>query len=255
MFKIKSVILSKFLAILIQSKCHLITSPDALMFLVQDGTSQTSLKLESDLFEEYELEQLHLSIDVKELKEVLAILTPDHQGPIDSYVSTRTCTFTIKPERLELKEGTTTASMLLYDPPAIQALSIAFDLKPLDAKIILKADLLREGLQSIDDTATKVRIHFNPFVLEAVGINGETKITFPLESLDSIEASDVTHTYMIDQIKGYSKALAVSDRTYIKVNEDGILCLQCNCKAGSDNLILIETIILPLIISDSDEDS
>ena len=87
------------------------------------------------------------------------------------------------------------------------------------------------------------------FQLVAVGNNSRCEIEFPhgSESFSSFncKVSSAHYTYQLSLLQNALKALSDSTQTFLRLNKDGMLCLQHKLSHSQSELSFVEFIVLP----------
>ena len=87
------------------------------------------------------------------------------------------------------------------------------------------------------------------FQLVAVGNNGRCEIEFPhgSESFSSFncKVASAHYTYQLSLLQIALKALSDSTQTFLRLNKDGMLCLQHKLSHSQSELSFVEFIVLP----------
>eukprot|EP00842_Homolaphlyctis_polyrhiza_P000030 jgi/Hompol1/1027/HPOL_004429-RA len=136
---------------------------------------------------------------------------------------------------LMLQDGNvvTACELATYDNEPITDLHAHFEERPLISKIIMKSDWLKTAFAELDDTSSDLTLSISPVYpflrMSASGLAGESDLDYPrdtevLESFHCAMAS--THRYKFTMLHPCMKALGMSIKTSIRVNEIGILSLQ-----------------------------
>ena len=119
-------------------------------------------------------------------------------------------------------------SLVLYDPPDLLALEEAFRAYPIISKFIIKSDLFRDGIQTLDDSCSQVTLSTTPslFKLSSQGVAGESLIEFKNPILEGFQCQSASFSYQLEKLKNLTKSLFLSSKTLVRLNRLGILSLQ-----------------------------
>ncbi|GJF00585.1 Rad1-domain-containing protein [Phanerochaete sordida] len=159
-----------------------------------------------------------------------------------------------------------TVELTTFDPEP--ALELPFDSDRTVLKIILKSSWLRDALSELDTSSEKLTIIGNPapppgraqrgsaprLRLKAVGTFGSTEMDYPndREVLETCECDDVVNfSYSFKHIVKAVKALQISTKTSLRIDEQGLLSMQFlmpepKTRGGGPGDAFIEFRCLPL---------
>jgi hypothetical protein len=131
---------------------------------------------------------------------------------------------------------------------------LAFSDTDIVGSVIVLSDSLRDAFSEIYSLpgATSVYLLLSPtapfFQLAAIGSTGRCDIEFPhgSESFSSFEcASPQQYRYQLSLLQHALRALSDSHQTFIRMNAEGMLCLQHKIDHGQNELSFVEFVILP----------
>eukprot|EP00039_Didymoeca_costata_P002839 m.62994 g.62994 ORF g.62994 m.62994 type:complete len:287 (+) comp11552_c0_seq1:189-1049(+) len=120
------------------------------------------------------------------------------------------------------------------------------------SNIIMKSHWLAEVFAALDQSSEDVKIHISPdqpyFRISTDGDAGITQVDCPKES-DMVESftCDCTqiNRYRLTLLKPSEKALALSTKISIRMNEWGVLSMQCLINTEDGQAVFVEFLCLP----------
>ena|SRR5690554_5522243 len=116
----------------------------------------------------------------------------------------------------------------------------------------MEAEYLKEAFNELDWSSSEVTILLSPdapyFRLSTVGPTGSCQVDYPKDSevFESFEC-EVTqaNTYRLSLLQPAVKALALSHKTQLRMNQVGILSLQHLIKNEDKNISFVDFFIAP----------
>ncbi|TPX33131.1 hypothetical protein SeMB42_g07523 [Synchytrium endobioticum] len=134
-----------------------------------------------------------------------------------------------------------------------------FKLRPLISKLIVSSEWLKFGFSDIDKTAEFITLQMSPHPpqmrISATTPAGEAQLDFPKGS-EVVEAfhceKGQEYKYKYSMIEPFFKALAVSTKTAIKMNEMGFLSMQFLIPIAEDETCFVEYLCLAMVNIDDE---
>jgi len=194
---------------------------------------QANAFLQSDLFSQYQLKEdnVNFCVSLPVLCECLNIFG-SHSG-----ISTLT---TVKmsyathgaPLKLLLEEGgiVTDCSIRTYDPDEI--MDFEFSLTSIAAKIIMKAEPIRETFNDLDSSSEYMEICVQPdkgirFSTVGTHCTSETAILKESEFVEVFTCTQkLSHKYRISLLKPSARALHLATKVSIRIDDRGFFSMQ-----------------------------
>ncbi|KAH6573569.1 hypothetical protein BASA50_004035 [Batrachochytrium salamandrivorans] len=156
---------------------------------------------------------------------------------------------------LMLKDGNvvTACSLATYDNEPITDLHMSFGDRRTVGKIIMKSDWLKTAFAELDSTSSDLTLAISPqhpfFRISASGLAGESQLDYPrdTEVLESFNCTMATvNKYKFTMLHPCMKALGISAKTSIRVNEIGILSMQFMIQLTTSQISFVDYIVLPI---------
>ncbi|KAL2915447.1 checkpoint clamp complex protein Rad1 [Polyrhizophydium stewartii] len=156
---------------------------------------------------------------------------------------------------LLLQDGSvvTACNLSTYDNEPITDLHAVFGDRPIISKIIMKSDWLKTAFAEIDDTSSDLTLTIapqHPFLrISASGLAGESELDYPrdTEVLESFSCTVPSRNkYKFSMLNPCLKALGMSTKTSIRVNEIGILSMQFMIHLAASQISFVDYVVLPI---------
>ncbi|EDO32797.1 predicted protein [Nematostella vectensis] len=210
-------------------------SSNGIKVTVEDAKClQANAFIQSDIFQEYifKEESATFRVNLNVLLECLNIF-----GLSKDSSSTTALKMCYKgygnPLILMLEEGGVLTDCSIQTQEPDETLDFDFSSSNVLNKIIMKSECLREAFNELDMTSEVLQILMSPdspyFRLSTFGHAGSTHSDFPKESdmVESFECEQTqTNRYKINLLKPSTKALQLSAKISIRMDERGFLSLQ-----------------------------
>ncbi|KAJ1957424.1 checkpoint clamp complex protein Rad1 [Linderina pennispora] len=137
-----------------------------------------------------------------------------------------------------------------------QPVDLGFSRHPIIQQLTIRSEWLRDAFNELDPTSESVTIGIAStapyFRIATVGENGSTEMTYSQENqiLDAFFCSEEQENrYKLPLILKCRQALALSDKTKIKVNQRGFLTLQFMIPTDVD-VSFVDFVFAPLVHAD-----
>lgn len=124
---------------------------------------------------------------------------------------------------------------------------------PILNKAIMKSDCLKEALNELDWSSETLNILMSPdpphFRLTTTGPNGSCQIDFPSDSkaFEAFQCSQtLSYSYKTKLVQPTVKALNLSTKTQLRINERGTLNLQHMYVTDNDQTSFLDFYVIPL---------
>ncbi|RZF46464.1 hypothetical protein LSTR_LSTR012539 [Laodelphax striatellus] len=227
-----------------------------LKVVVEDSKCvQASAFVGEDLFQEFHLrtDQLVFCLDLTVMVECLSIL--DNCSSAGTTTALNMYYKSIgSPLKLLIEEGGIITDCSLKTKDAIEILEFDFPVENELNKIIFRASDLKEILNDIDTNSESIEILISPnpphFRITTNSITNQCYIDIPKNS-EAVEIfsskSPISAKYKYTQLKPAIKLIAVSSKTSIRINEEGLLCFQFMIKTVSKLVVYVEYLCTPLV--------
>ncbi|VDL95639.1 unnamed protein product [Schistocephalus solidus] len=218
----------------------LFVSKNGLKVTVEDAKCvQGSAFLQADLFEEFRISQpiIAFKINLNILLDCLSVFGTSYQASLTSAILTykqHGDTFD-----LLLEDNGVVAECNIKTMDALQILDFDFSSSKVTSKIIIKSDCMREAFSELDVTSEVLEVVVIPpplpqprLRLTTYGYTGTVHYDFPRDS-DPVEVFECSAPdallarYRLSLLRpATNRALALSSRVCIRMNERGFLSLQ-----------------------------
>jgi len=161
---------------------------------------------------------------------------------------------------LMLEEGgvVTNCGLKTLEPEIISHFN--FRGSPIPNKIIMEAEYLKDAFNELDWSSTHVNIHISPdppyFRLSTAGPSGSCQVDYPKDSevFEAYECdAEISFTYKLSNLQPAVKALNISTKTQLRINQIGILSLQHLIKNEDKNISFVDFFIAPEESSQDDD--
>ncbi|KAI8918707.1 repair protein Rad1/Rec1/Rad17-domain-containing protein [Entophlyctis helioformis] len=151
----------------------------------------------------------------------------------------------------------TACNLATYDIETLADLHLNFEEHPVVGKIIMKSDWLKTAFEELDATASDLQLTIapqHPFMcISATGLAGESTLEYPRDTqvLESFHCSELsTNKYKFSMLQPCMRALAMSNKTSVRVNAKGILSLQFMIQLTTTHFSFVDYIVLPMETTD-----
>lgn len=159
---------------------------------------------------------------------------------------------------LELTEGDVVTDCKIRTRPADDTLDMHFRDSPVQSKIILRSGALKECISEMEWLGDTLFFCAEPeegFTIKCSGSAGSNQIDIPRDSeayyLFECSTSH-SNSYRLSHIHHCIKALTQSERTCIRMNQQGVLSLQHMLKTDATRYTIVEFFICP--VDDENQD-
>ncbi|KAJ1837272.1 ssDNA endodeoxyribonuclease, partial [Coemansia sp. RSA 486] len=132
-----------------------------------------------------------------------------------------------------------TCRLATFEPDP--AVDLEFARHPVVQQLIIKSEWLRDAFNELDPTSDAVSISISAtepyFRIATIGDNGSTEMTYARDEriLDSYFCNEeMENRYKLQLILRCRSALAMSDKSKIRVNQRGFLCFQFMVPTDTD---------------------
>ncbi|KND04394.1 uncharacterized protein SPPG_00125 [Spizellomyces punctatus DAOM BR117] len=154
---------------------------------------------------------------------------------------------------LEERGVVTECRLTTYNPEALTDLFSTFAEQRMVSKLIMKSDWLRDAFSELDGTSDTITLHISPdapyFRLSASSLAGDAQMDYPKDT-DVIESFHCLHPienhYQHTLLQSCLKALSLSSKTSIRVNEAGFLSMQFMINVNEKDIEFVEYLISPI---------
>ncbi|EDO28618.1 predicted protein [Nematostella vectensis] len=229
-------------------------SSNGIKVTVEDAKClQANAFIQSDIFQEYifKEESATFRVNLNVLLECLNIF-----GSSKDSSSTTALKMCYKgygnPLILMLEEGGVLTDCSIQTQEPDETLDFDFSSSKVLNKIIMKSECLREAFNELDMTSEVLQILMSPdspyFRLSTFGHAGSTHSDFPKESdmVESFECEQTqTNRYKINLLKPSTKALQLSAKISIRMDERGFLSLQYMIINEEAQICFVEYLVIP----------
>ena len=251
--------------------CHIEVSPQALVFMVngRSKTTQAHISLSPELFEEFTCDSpsIRFIVNLTVFIDCLHLFGSSHDTTSASMsYSSEDALF-----RLSLEEAgvvTTCDITTLYqddeeDINTHQGLFSAFRENPEECQILIKSDALKETIHELVDSFWAGPVHFEvnntpgELRLSTGGMLGISEITMPrnCDAFCSFRCLNaIRNSYALKSLLLGMKALTVSKETYIRINTEGIMCVQHQIQTSKGDEIYFDFLIVAEESFEGDDD-
>jgi len=165
------------------------------------------------------------------------------------------------PLLLMLEEGgiITSCALKTLDPEKI--VDFRFRSFPILNKVIMEADYLKEAFNELDWSSQLIRFTLSPnaphFRLSTSGPSGSCQVDYPKDS-EVFELFDCETTcsfnYKLSLLQPAVKALALSHKTQLRINQVGVLAIQHMIKDEDRNISFVDFLLAPNAPTDEDDE-
>ena len=221
--------------------CCIEATPDSLMFMVTGRTKSTQarLNLQADLFDNFicDADSVHLSINLSTLLECLQLFGGSETTAVTMTYSSADAMFRLSLEDSGILTTCDIASMFTGEDQLEELQGGLFSLfseSSEESAMVIQSDPLKDAMQELMEVsgAGSVRLETNAAGLRisTMGSGENTcEIEFPKDSnvfVSFASSANVVWTYPLPSIQLGMKALGVAKETFIRINQDGIMCVQ-----------------------------
>ncbi|KAJ3059911.1 ssDNA endodeoxyribonuclease [Quaeritorhiza haematococci] len=148
-----------------------------------------------------------------------------------------------------------------FDVEALSGLDETFREHGLVNRVIMRSEWLKDAFGELDGTSEKVSLLVSPnaphFRLSASGLTGDSQMDYPKDSdvLESFSCTrKMTAGYRFSHLQPSLKALGMSNKVSIRMNERGFLAMQYMLPTGENQVNFVEFLFSPLVDEDEDEE-
>ncbi|KAJ3146579.1 ssDNA endodeoxyribonuclease [Geranomyces michiganensis] len=158
---------------------------------------------------------------------------------------------------LEEKGVVTMCQLTTFEPEPLTDLHASFAAQRIVGKVIMKSQWLRDAFSELDGTSDTVTLLVSPaapyFRLSASGLAGDTQMDYPkdtdvVESFHCMRTS--TNNYKYSLLQPCLRALALSTKSNIRINETGFLSIQFMIPINENDISFVEYLVSPLVDED-----
>ncbi|KAJ3013181.1 ssDNA endodeoxyribonuclease [Thoreauomyces humboldtii] len=154
---------------------------------------------------------------------------------------------------LEERGVVTSCVLTTYDPDPMTELHATFVEQRSICKVIMKSEWLKDAFSELDGTSDTITLLISPttpyFRLSASGLAGDTQMDYPKDT-DVVESfhcvRSTTNGYRYALLQPCLRALAVSSKCSIRVNEVGFLSIQFMINITEQDVTFVEYLVSPL---------
>ncbi|KAJ3138432.1 ssDNA endodeoxyribonuclease [Geranomyces variabilis] len=155
---------------------------------------------------------------------------------------------------LEEKGVVTMCQLTTFEPEPHVDLHASFAAQRIVGKVIMKSQWLRDAFSELDGTSDTVTLLVSPaapyFRLSASGLAGDTQMDYPkdtdvVESFHCMKTS--TNNYKYSLLQPCLRALALSTKSNIRINETGFLSMQFMVPINENDISFVEYLVSPLV--------
>ncbi|EGF81803.1 hypothetical protein BATDEDRAFT_87254 [Batrachochytrium dendrobatidis JAM81] len=270
-------------AISFKQKAYCTIAAEGMRLTAEDSrTVQAKAYLPKSLFREFKLsdgsaltpdEELSFMVDIRVLTDCLTIFgaqqqpggysnedLPQQQPQQASHIGIQSSPVSLQlsyPKgggelTLMLQDGNivTACNLATYDNEPITDLHATFGDRQIVGKIIMKSDWLKTAFGELDSTSSDLTLSISPqhpfLRISASGLAGESELDYPrdTEVLESFSCTMPTsNKYKFTMLHPCMKALGMSTKTSIRVNEIGILSLQFMIQLTTSQISFVDYIV------------
>jgi cell cycle checkpoint protein len=155
--------------------------------------------------------------------------------------------------KMKQENMVTECELSLFDSQALYDLQEAFFDSDTICKLILPADIIKIAFQELDDTCDTIQFKVSQsspnLEFSAVGLAGESRILFSNNPIvmDSFYCeTDCSFQYSFKMVQSSFKALILATKVNIRINEQGLLCLQYLLPFSDRDSFFLDVYIIPL---------
>ena len=221
---------------------------------------RASVSLPADLFDDYmcsTTNAVQLSLNLCTLLDCMQLF-----GASDTAAATLTYSSEDATFRLSLEDsGILTACELsgMYHEEEDEALQgglfAAFRDSPEESAVVLRSEALREHVQELCDVSgaasVKVRLDSMAMWMATSGADESTcELNIPCGA-DIFVSYNVaeqtgTWTYPLSSLQLATKALGVAKETFMRINSDGLMCMQHQVEGKSGREVFVDFLLVPM---------
>lgn len=128
------------------------------------------------------------------------------------------------------------------------------------AKVIMEADYLKEAFNELDWSSPLISILLSPdaphFRLSTSGPAGSCQVDYPKDSevFESFECETTcSFSYKLALLQPAVKALGLSHKTQLRINENGVLSIQHMIRDEDKNISFVDFLVAPCVNADDDD--
>jgi cell cycle checkpoint protein len=249
-------------AITTKSKAQCTITEEGLQFIVRDSSSQFNAYFKSEMTSLFDLntEELTFTIDIKVLFQCLSIFGSDLEKEtisncelkIDQRNDSLDIMYIILTS-LEENGVTTCCELSTFDFQEQNDLERTFIESQVITKVILKSEWLKTAFKEIDNTCDNIRFSFSKeqpfFEIIAKGLAGESRIQYSDDSnvIETFQCEEeMTVVYNFKMIQSSFKALGISTKTSVRINNEGMICLQFLVPISHNHSTFVDIYVEPL---------
>jgi len=239
-------------------------SPAGLRFIVDDSKAmQASTEIPRECFQDYifnseEEPKIEFRVQLQMLCDCLKLF-----GELSGKLSLEYTT--VDKQLCIMMEDTSNSSLVVDTKFQLQtmdshfsALDFKFQDYPCDHYAILKAEDLKDALQELEwlggSALELIMSDKDPFfALTCHGDCGQAQVEFPSESEVFFRfecGSEQTASYSMSMAQKMKAALSLSDQVQVRMNEQGLLSLQCSTKSYDGHSAFVDFLINPTFIEE-----
>ncbi|KAJ2377421.1 checkpoint clamp complex protein Rad1 [Coemansia sp. RSA 2607] len=138
------------------------------------------------------------------------------------------------------------------------AVDLEFSRYPVVQQLIMRSDWLRDAFNELDPTSDAVSISISAtepyFRIATIGDNGSTEMTYARDEriVDAYFCNEeMENRYKLSLVLRCRSALAMSDKSKVRINQRGFLCLQFMIPTDTD-VSFVNYIFAPLVSADDE---
>ncbi|KAJ3120954.1 ssDNA endodeoxyribonuclease [Nowakowskiella sp. JEL0407] len=243
--------------------CYCMVNAEGLRFITHESnTLQLTAYLKKDLFREYNFkDEVSFGIDLHTLLECITIFGNVSNSSSNNVWGGKTQTIRIQfpiddALALTIEENgvITDCKIKTQEAPEFFSLNESLTETPFLAKLIINSSWLKSAFSELDGTAERFTVLVSPnapyFRISVKSVVGDAQIDYPKDT-------DVFETFTCDEVCSNSykystmlfalRALQVSTKTYIRINQRGFLSMQFMVPVTDSQVSFIDFIIVPLL--------
>ncbi|KAI8909055.1 Rad1/Rec1/Rad17 [Gorgonomyces haynaldii] len=253
------------------SHCYWTVSPDGIVIAVHESKAMEARALiTSDFFESFEFHQqedLVFGLDIKTLLECLGLFVQEVEIEQQTQLSQMNPVFQRKdivhmayPQQggeLQLSlvddDQETHVTLFLFEGITDFSLADQFSDESVRTSAIVDAKWMQNTFAELDSSLSEFKIEMReraPFLqISGETVTGKMSVAFARNNhvMESFEChQNIAEKYKSSLIKPVQKALLMSSKVHIRVNERGMLALQIMMKMRSETPIFLEYYVSPL---------
>ena len=242
--------------------CLFEATPESLMFVVtgRSKNTQARLTLPADLFEDYfcsAATAVQLSLNLTTLLDCMQLF-----GASDTAAATMTYSTEDAVFRLSLEDAgilTTCELSGMYhdedDEELRGGLFAAFQDSPNESAAVLRSEALREHVQELFDVSgaasAKVRFDGSAMWMATSGADESScEVNIPRTAdifVDyTVAEQTATWTYPLSSLQLAMKALGVAKESYLRINSEGLMCVQHQVEGKSGKEVFVDFLLVPM---------